>query len=253
MALARIHSQCCEWARKHRATFSPTKYELIHLTRYPKRFNLEATISFEATEVSPKAYVRVLGVEIDSKLRWGPHVRKIQSKMEHQTNALTRIATSTWGATFRKSRLVYTAVVRPALAYGSPIWFSPEGKEETKPSLIRPLETIQNRCLWTIAGAYKATPILLLESETGILPVRTHFSKLQAQYQLRKQNSPVVGLITSACERIQRQLQGSRGRTRRHPTTPGVQKLAWYQKLLRTNPQSRAATPQSQIDKATHN
>src|SRR5450755_1240857 len=231
----------------------PTKYELIHLTRHPKRFNLEATISFEATEVSPKAHVRVLGVEIDSKLWWGPHVRRIQSKMEHQTNALTRIATSTWGATFRKARLVYTAVVRPALAYGTPIWFSPEGKEATKPSLIRPLKVIQNRCLRTIAGAYKATPILLLESETGILPVRTHFSKLQAQYQLRKQNSPVVRLITSACERIQRQLQGSRGRTRRHPTTPGVQKLAWYQKLLRTNPQSRAATPQSQIDKATHN
>jgi hypothetical protein len=62
--------------------------------------------------------------------------------MEHQTNALTRIAASTWGATFRKSRLVYAAVVRPALAYGTPIWFSPEGKEATKPSLIRPLEVI---------------------------------------------------------------------------------------------------------------
>ena len=94
-ALARIHSQCCEWARKHGATFAPTKYELIHLTRHPKRFNLKAAIPFEAIEVSPKAHVRVLGVEIDSKLQWGPHVRRIQSKMEHQTNALTRIATST--------------------------------------------------------------------------------------------------------------------------------------------------------------
>ena len=173
--------------------------------------------------------------------------------MEHQTNALTWIATSTWGATFRKSRLVYTAVVQPALAYGTPIWFSPEGKEATKPSLIRPLEVIQNRCLWTIAGAYKATPIPLLESETSTLPVRDYFSKLQAQYQLWKQNTPVAGLITSACERIQRQLQGSRGRTWRHPTTPGVQKLAWYRKLLQTNPQSQTTTPQSQIDKAIHN
>ena len=163
--------------------------------------------------------------------------------MEHQTNALTRIATSTWGATFGKSKLVYTAVVRPALAYGAPIWFSPEGKEATKPSLIRPLEVIQNRCLRTIAGAYRATPIPLLESETGVLPVRDYFSKLQAQYQLKKQNSLGEGLITSACERIQRQLQGSRGRTRRHPTTPGAQKLTWYQKLLRTNTQGQTAAP----------
>ena len=48
--------------------FAPTKYELIYLTRYPKRFNLKAAILFEAIEVSPKAHVRVLGVEIDSKL-----------------------------------------------------------------------------------------------------------------------------------------------------------------------------------------
>ena len=124
--------------------------------------------------------------------------------MEHQTNALTRIATSTWGAMFGKSRLVYTAVVQPALAYRTPIWFLPKGKEATRPSLIHPLEVIQNHCLRTIARAYKATPILLLESETGILLTQDYFSKLQAQYQLRKQNSPIAGLITSACERIQR-------------------------------------------------
>jgi hypothetical protein len=75
--------------------FAPTKYKLIHLTRHPKRFNLKAAILFEATEVSSKAHVRVLEVEIDSKLQWGPHVQRIQSKIEHQTNALTWIATST--------------------------------------------------------------------------------------------------------------------------------------------------------------
>ena len=194
----------------------------------------------------------MLGVEIDSKLRWSPHVRRVQSKLEQQTNALTRIATSTWGATFGKARLVYTAVVRPALSYGVPIWFSPEGKEATKPSLLRPLEVIQNRCLRVVSGAYKATPIPLLESETNVLSVRDHFSQLQAQYQLRKQNSPVAGLISSACERIQRQLQGSKGRRRRHPTTPGAQKLAWYQRLLRATPQNQT-NPRSQIDKAIHN
>ena len=48
--------------------FAFTKYELIYFTRYPKRFNLKTAILFKVIEVSPKAYVRVLGVEIDSKL-----------------------------------------------------------------------------------------------------------------------------------------------------------------------------------------
>ena len=48
--------------------FALTKYKLIYFTRYPKRFNLKAAILFKAIKVSLKAYVWVLGVEINSKL-----------------------------------------------------------------------------------------------------------------------------------------------------------------------------------------
>jgi hypothetical protein len=64
------------------------------------------------------------------------------------------------------------------MTYGAPIWFSPIGKESTKANLVSKLELVQNRCLRTIAGAYKATPIPLLESETGVLPIRTYLSIL---------------------------------------------------------------------------
>lgn len=140
----------------------------------------------------PKSFPQVLlksvislNVLIDSKLKWDPHVRKTQSKLERQTNAITRIATSTWWATFQKAPLVYSTVVCPALTYGALIWISPEGRSTTKLSLLRPLEIIQNRCLRVISGAYRATPIQLLESETGIPPLRNHLNTLQAQYQLR--------------------------------------------------------------------
>ena len=75
--LTRVHSQCIDWAKRHGSAFSPSKYELIHLTRHPKRFNLAATIALDGTTVKPSTHVRILGIEIDSKLRWGPHVRKV--------------------------------------------------------------------------------------------------------------------------------------------------------------------------------
>jgi hypothetical protein len=56
--------------------------ELIHLTRHPKRFNLATTIVLDGTTVKPSIHVRILGIEIDSKLRWSPHIRKVQSKLE---------------------------------------------------------------------------------------------------------------------------------------------------------------------------
>ena len=125
--------------------------------------------------------------------------------------ALHRITTSTWGATFKRAKLVYTSVVRSAITYRAPIWYSLAGTESTKANLIRKLEQTQNQCLCTIAGVYKATPTLLLESETGILLIYTYFSVLQAQYQACTKNTPVQALIKKTCKRIQTQLQGQRG------------------------------------------
>jgi len=145
--------------------------------------------------------------------------------------ALHRITTSTWGATFKRAKLVYIAVVRPAITYAAPIWFSPAGAEATKNNLIDKLDKIQNRCLRTIAGAYKATPIPLLESETDTLSMRTHLSMLQAQYQARTKDHPMRALVKKACKRIQTQLQGQRGRQRIRKTTPGNRKEAWFNSL----------------------
>ena len=67
---------------------------------------------------------------------------------------------------------------------------------------------MQNRCLRTITGAYKAIPIPLLESETDILSMKAHLSMLQAQYQARTKDFPMRALVKKACKRIQTQLQG---------------------------------------------
>src|SRR6266487_7088960 len=104
---------------------------------------------------------------------------------------------------FKRAKLVYTIVVRSAMTYGAPIWFSLVGTEATKANLIAKLEQTQNQCLCTIAGAYKATPILLLESETGVLLIRTYLSMLQAQYQACTKDFLVQALLKKACKRIQ--------------------------------------------------
>ena len=66
--LTQVYNRCITWAKRHGSAFSPSKYELIHLTRYSKIFNLAATITLDDTTVEPSTQVRILGVEIDSKL-----------------------------------------------------------------------------------------------------------------------------------------------------------------------------------------
>ncbi len=68
---------------------------------------MKAAVDLGAVAVRPEASIRILGLHIDSKLRWGPHISRVKSKMVTQRLALSVIAGSTWGATLNKARQVY--------------------------------------------------------------------------------------------------------------------------------------------------
>jgi hypothetical protein len=86
--LERLHTACATWAERHGSRFATEKYELIHFSRTPKRFNMEAQINLGATQVNPSTAVRILGVILDPKLKWQPHMRSVEAKLVHQLNAL---------------------------------------------------------------------------------------------------------------------------------------------------------------------
>ena len=72
--LERAYSIYLEWARTYRAIFAHYKYELVHLSRAPKRFNIQELVRFSEAKVAPDTSIRILGLYIDSKLRWGPYI-----------------------------------------------------------------------------------------------------------------------------------------------------------------------------------
>ena len=71
--LERAHQEMLQWARKHGMRFAPQKYKLIHFSRKTKRFNMQASIQIGEIEKSPSQSVRVLGVQVDPKLKWTAH------------------------------------------------------------------------------------------------------------------------------------------------------------------------------------
>ena len=154
--LEKAHEICLEWAKTHRATFAPKKYELVHLTRRPKRVNLAATIRIDQVTITPGAAIRVLGLWIDTKLRWSPHLAKTQAKLllVNQVRALKCLSALTWGVTLRKAREVYRAVIVPVMTFAAPIWHEPKGAGRSTEILIIKLMTTQNECLRSVLGAY---------------------------------------------------------------------------------------------------
>jgi len=137
----------------HGATFAPDKYQLIHFTPRLKKFNMQATITIPGFQNGPSPAVRVLGVYLDSRLNWGPHIRQAKTKALAQMSAVTRLTQSTWGASLARAPQIYAAVVWPAMSYGCETLFDPEDKRVGRNKLICPLQVIQNKCLRTITRA----------------------------------------------------------------------------------------------------
>ena len=221
--LHKAHDICLKWARTHGATFAPKKYELVHLTRSPRRFNMEASLDFEGIKIDPGPSIRVLGLHVDTKLRWGPHIAQLTARAAGQKRALEYLAGSTWGAIFARCRTVYSMVVRPMLTFAAPIWHHPRGVEGFSRKPSEKLAKIQNECLRKVTGAYRATPIPVLEAEASVAPLEYQLDKLVLQHQALRGTHANT---REGNERIARHFQGGRGRKRKRRPTPTVKKEA---------------------------
>jgi len=121
-------------------------------------------------EIKPEMKLRVLGVWLDPKMNWKEHTKVAVGKGTAAFDALSRIAASTWGPCLIRTRLLYTAIVRPAIVYGAHAWHTGQNGKQIKANLQQ-LEKIQNKCLRRITGGYKRTPRAALEREAKILPL----------------------------------------------------------------------------------
>ena len=166
--LEQVHEKCLQWAARFGMAFAPNKYELIHFSTATKRFDMAQPIHLGEVSKDPTASVRVLGVWFDPKLKWTAHARAIKEKMSTQLGGLTRIASSTWGATFSRARLIYSRVIRVGMSYAAPVWHRFGDKESR---VAKELQKVQNKALRTVLGAYKATPISSLEVEADVPPL----------------------------------------------------------------------------------
>lgn len=89
---------------------------------------------------------------------------------------------------------------------------------------------MQKKCLRTMAEAYKATPIPVLEAETIIAPIDVHLDQLQAKARYGLRAGGQARFITTECKAIANKLQGKAGRKRMQKLKPGVQEHDWANK-----------------------
>ena len=174
-------------------------------------------------------------MQLDTRLKWHAHVREIEKKMTKQTLALAKVTTSTWGATFIKAQHVYTAVVRPAMTYGSTVWHAPKKLKGFSKSAEDRLAIVQNKCLQLISGRYKATPIQALKAEMFIPPISSHLMQLQAKSRFCMQSVEQAKFIAKACKRVAAKLKSNKDPQQMTTETLEQHKYIWAQSIMKHN------------------
>jgi hypothetical protein len=157
-------------------------------------------VTLQGTAIQPTPVVRILGIQLDSKLRWKAQEKAIQAKMDTQILALQCTTASTWGATIPKARQVYQVVIHSALLYRVSIWHQPSAGKPKGPAAR--LQKQQNQGLCTVLGTYRATPACMLETKLYIPLLDLWLNRQVARFQARLECSGIAQEIRNAYSTI---------------------------------------------------
>ncbi|TQS35556.1 hypothetical protein Golomagni_04023 [Golovinomyces magnicellulatus] len=205
---------CITWATRFRLDFNGAKSELIHFskTRQPP----DTSVRLGPDQIPPKASVKFLGVTIDRKLTWKPHITEVLKKARRNIYGLTRTTAMTWGPRLDAARELYLIGLRPVLTYNLLAFFTPTKANHTPTTQTRAFAAFQTDCLRTIAGAFRATPQHQLEAEVAVPPIDIYMTSRAAKALGRLDTGPAPGLIHSAHRDVARRLPQRRHARRKY-------------------------------------
>ena len=111
-----------EWCREHSLSVNPRKTEMVLFTRKKKLGVLKAPALLDTT-LSFASEVKYLGVTFDAKLTWNLHIDRRLKKAYISYEQCRRTVGKTWGMKPKVVMWIYTAVIRPMIAYGAVVWW----------------------------------------------------------------------------------------------------------------------------------
>ena len=104
------------------------------------------------------------------------------------------VARRQWGGDRKSLTILYTALIRSKIDYASFLYSS------AKPTHLIKLDRVQYQAIRVIGGFMKCTPVIHLEAELNILPLKHRRDQLMLNYFtkiLRLENHPVTKLYKS--------------------------------------------------------
>jgi hypothetical protein len=153
--LKKMHAHCETWARRHEIVFASIKYELIHLTRNSRKFDMQTIVRICDVVKQSFNHIHILKMQIDIKCKWKTHVKNIQEKMIIQTLTLSHFIIFIWKTCFFKTRLIYKTIIKFVVIYASIFWHASHDYSDNVVDTTTKFIKMQQQCLKIINNNFK--------------------------------------------------------------------------------------------------
>ena len=171
------------WAASCGLSFSASKTKLMVFTKKRKLRPPKVIINNEQVEIVDT--FKYLGVTLDSKLCWTPHVENVCRKANIVMMQIRKVVGRNWGLKPKYCRWMYVSLVRPILTYGCLVWLN----SAYKPSHSKKLERVQRKGCLAALNAMRTTATQALEVILDIKPIIIHIKELSLRSYLRLKRS----------------------------------------------------------------
>jgi ribonuclease HI len=171
-----------QWGQLRGLQFSPTKTTAILFHRKYKSPETQLqTLTMDNTIIPYSHTVKYLGVTLDYKLGWQPHIedkiKKAKISLLLHRNAMGKL----WGPNLSTVRWLYEGIVKPSLTYGCLVW----GHALKTRSILSKLHRLQRLALLPMSPVRSQTPTAGMEILANVTPLTIHIQEMALRSFIR--------------------------------------------------------------------
>ena len=173
--LQNIINNVNRWAVSNGMKFSSTKSVCVDFNN-KRGIRPDPTLKIGDDVIQSVESVKFLGVHFDRRLTFKPHLQYTKTRCLKALTLLKVTAARGLGADRDAKLMLYRALVRSKLDYGSIVYSS------ARPSYLKTLDTIQNQGLRIALNAYRTSPAASLRVEANERPIDLRHLQLAMMY-----------------------------------------------------------------------
>lgn len=193
-----IHcNQISDFASTWKIKINKGKTEHIIFTRKFTNTKVYTPLNIDGMQVKQAAAgeVRYLGVIMDQRLSFGPHIKGLVNKGHKIIRSLYSLLNRNSHLSVGNKKLLYTAIIRPIITYACPIWCS------ASKTSINKLQRIQNKCIRLILTRDRYTKIKELHKLAGLQTIVEFTQKISNKfYKTQLKNSNLTRNLTNQAQ-----------------------------------------------------